>query len=103
MDEVQDFLEHVGVKGMKWGVRRQARQARLGRVARGQGSVGDNLRVALTDVSTLSVLRRGGIQGAAVSRLSQVERHRQTIESGTAQVHDLIGIYGSRLIITGRN
>lgn len=100
-NEVDDFLEHFGVKGMRWGTRRQKREARISRVASGKGSGRDVARFALTDVSTLSVLRRGGVQGAAAARLSQVQRHRETIESGQATVGSALRMYGSRLIITG--
>lgn len=48
--DVDDFLEHFGVKGMKWGQRKERRTARIQRrvdrtmaVAKGKGSVGDRL------------------------------------------------------------
>jgi hypothetical protein len=102
IEDVDDFLEHFGVKGMRWGVRRQARLERVQRVAAGTASAGERLRFAFTDTSTLAILRRGGAGGAAAARVSQIERQRDTIQSGQVRVRDALGVYGSRFIVTGR-
>ena len=47
MDPLQediDFLEHFGVKGMQWGVRRDRRAAALVKVGSGQGTTSQKVR-----------------------------------------------------------
>lgn len=65
-EKVEDFLEHYGVKGMKWGQRKdrrvarvQARIDRTKRVADKQGTVGDRLRgMAVTSRGAKNKLQR---------------------------------------------
>lgn len=44
MDQVEDFLQHVGVKGMKWGVRRSELSSK---VRSGQGTIAEAHQAAL--------------------------------------------------------
>lgn len=99
-EEVDDFLEHVGVKGMKWGVRRQKRLDRLNRVAKGKSTRGERARVLLTETSNLSLGRHGGLQGAAANRAKQLAARKKRIQKGQATVKDLLALHGAdRLVI----
>lgn len=103
--EIKDFLEHHGVKGQRWGVRHApqrlskfdeqnvGRLSRAKRVAKGTGSVGDKASV-LARQSTISLIRGGGLQGAAANDVSQLEARRKRIKQGKATVLDILAIHG---------
>lgn len=100
--QVDDFLAHYGVPGMKWGKRRQKRLDRLTRVGKGTGSKRDKLGVALNEVSLGSVARNKGLKGAAASKAARMEQRKKRIQSGEAGVKDLLNnIGGDRLIDLG--
>lgn len=101
-DTAEDFLEHYGVKGMKWGVRRDRRLSRARRVARGTASKKDKTIFALTDTSAKSIKKNDGLAGAARVRANELARRKKRINEGRATVKDLIALNGGdRLLITG--
>ena len=103
-EEVEDFLEHYGVKGMKWGTRRQNRLSRAQRVGSGKGSTKDKLGFALTDTSSIAIARRGGLQGAAKARASELKGRKARIQKGKGNVRDFLALNGAdRLVVTGAN
>lgn len=61
MSDIQtdDFLEHYGVKGMKWGQRKQSQADSLRRVSQGKGSKGDTAK-AVAGMKTGEFVRGGG-------------------------------------------
>ena len=81
-DPVQDFLEHYGTKGMKWGVRNfstrkaQKRVDRLDRVAKGTSSKSD--RIAAASYSYAFTKKQAATQLTAV-RKAQEKRNRGEI------------------------
>lgn len=98
-----EALAHFGVKGMKWGVRRQSRLDRVSRVANGTASKLDKARVAYTDVSVASLTRNKGLRGAAASRQRELEGRKQRILKGEATTKDLLALHGGdKLWITGK-
>jgi hypothetical protein len=100
-DEIDEYLEHFGVKGMRWGVRRQRRLERLQRVGAGRGSGRDNAIVGLTEVSAVSLGRGGGLRGAARNRAAELQSRRDRIETGQATARDLLMLRGGdRLWVT---
>lgn len=74
MDEdVDDFLAHYGVKGMKWGKRKQSQADSLRRVGSGGGSTSDKVR-AIGGLSTMDVMRGGGgIKKAATKKADRIQ------------------------------
>lgn len=97
-------LAHVGVKGMKWGKRRQRRLDRVARVASGTGSVSDKVRVFGTEVSAASSSRNGGFKGAVASRQRELEGRKKRIEAGQGTVKDLLALHGGdKMWITGKH
>lgn len=98
-----EFLEHFGTKGMKWGVRKERRLDRAKRVASGNAGRADVARFIMTDTSKASVKRNKGIQGAAASRVRELEGRKARIEMGRATVKDYLALHGGdRLWITGK-
>ena len=73
MESTDDFLAHYGVKGMKWGVRKQSQADSLRRVSTGSASTKDKIR-SVGGMSTLDVARGGGsIKRAAAKKADRIE------------------------------
>lgn len=92
-EEVDEFIEHFGKKGMKWGVRNQRRLDRARRVAKGRGSLGDEIRV-LGRQSVTSLIRGKGLQGAASRDVMKLEAARKRIKAGKASTRDYLNRHG---------
>lgn len=100
---VDVFLEHVGVKGMKWGKRNQSRLDRANRVASGTASGKDKTVFFLTDTSKSSIKRNKGLTGAGASRARELQGRKDRIKKGEQTVKDLIALSGGdKLWITGK-
>lgn len=94
-DEIDKyFLEHAGVKGMKWGVRRNNRAETLNRVGRGEGSGMDKVKAAL-NVSGIDLIKGRGLQGAAARRGARVTARNDRVQKGEGSVKDMLVYYGS--------
>lgn len=101
--EVEDFLEHFGVKGMKWGKRNQKRLARANRVGKGTASKADKAIFGLTDTSAVSIAKNKGLQGAGKMRAKELGRRKARINAGKAGVRDYIALKGGdKMYITGK-
>lgn len=73
MDDTDDFLAHYGVKGMKWGVRKQRQADSLRRVSQGRGSKGDTAK-AVAGMKTSEFVRGGGsFKKAAGKKADRIE------------------------------
>lgn len=92
-------LEHHGVKGQRWGVRKAystrlaGMAARDRRVATGTGSGRDKLATALT-TSNYAVVRRGGLKNAAAFRADKREAHAKRLANGEATTLDVLKLAG---------
>lgn len=85
--EIEKFLQHFGVKGMKWGVRKayasrvSTRADQLERVSKGEGSAKDKF------VSPLS-------KKQAAKQAQTLRERADRLENGRATVRDLLAFYG---------
>lgn len=105
MEATYEFLEHHGVKGQRWGIRKApqrlsrfdeqniGRLSRATRVAKGTGSVGDKTKT-LGRQSLVSLIRGGGLKGAAANDVAQLTARRKRIKQGKATVIDILAIHG---------
>ena len=85
MSEVEDFLAHYGVKGMRWGVRKEA-----------DAEVSSRRRLSLKDPK----VRKAAIIGASItaiavgafvaSRLTDTKMDPKIVASGAAKVKELL-------------
>jgi len=93
------FLEHHGVKGMQWGVRKQRRIERqirsqqrqvdrTRRVASGVGSIVDKATVASR--TPLHNLLTEGLQGSAEEELRTAAQYQKDIKNGHRKVRALM-------------
>lgn len=92
----EDYLEHYGTKGMRWGVRRQRRHDRLKRVASGKGSFRDKLSTLETAVSLVEVARDRSFTKAAERKWKDQEARKKRLAAGEATTKDLLKHLGSQ-------
>lgn len=87
-EQINDFLEHFGIRGMKWGVRRQRRLAAIQRGAKRGGPVVSKLRTAAGPLvgfgghlGPIDLIKgrgvSGGLQRKATRLKGQLTRHDQ--------------------------
>jgi len=113
-EEIDAVLEHSGVKGMKWGVRRaEARAAkgpdrfgnrnneraqrnidRVSRVASGTASKGDKVKTALFNIPAANILLESGLKGASQAALDRGARMKRQTEAGKRNVSDILNRMG---------
>lgn len=93
-EAVEDFLEHVGVKGMKWGVRRERRNQARFRAGQKGGPKVSKVR-ALGSVNLYDIARGRGITGGAQRKALRVQGQLDRFDAGQATTMDVIKRYGS--------
>ena len=112
MDEVDEFLAHYGVKGMKWGTRKgiKGRADRVvgrklndaidfhDRVASGKGSAAQSLRVVVSS-SVLELARNKGVKNTAALRAAEGRDIRKRLEAGEATFGDKMATYGHLTLV----
>lgn len=100
-DENFDFLAHYGVKGMKWGVRKRAkdrvkransnrlakRSESLKRVSEGKGSIRDKA-YALSTISSGKIIANKGFKNAAAEKASRLSDRNERVKSGKTTITD---------------
>jgi hypothetical protein len=91
------LLEHVGVKGMKWGVRRERRRQvyqRGGIKVREGGSIASKIRTGAM-LGPIDLIRGRGIVGGARRKSTRVAGQLERFDKGKATGLDLVKRYGS--------
>lgn len=100
--ETEYHLEHFGVRGMKWGVRRQRREARLRDVATGRSGASGKATAftgyiggpTLPRLGPVDLIKGRGIEGAAHRKSIREARRSKRFKTGKARVGDYIVRYG---------
>ena len=91
MNEVDLMLAHAGVKGMKWGVRRDRRVQRLANAGIEGSSKASRARAS----SELSVLDlKKGVEGGARERAIRQKDRNERVRTGKGSTKDLLAYYG---------
>lgn len=90
----EDYLEHYGVKGMKWGVRRQRRIDVLRRAGAKDSTISTRVRAA-TNLGVIDLAKGRGIRGGAARKATRLTDRRARIKAGEASVMDKLKHYGS--------
>jgi hypothetical protein len=85
-----EFLEHYGVKGMKWGVRRRGRIDRTVRVGKGEGSKLDKVRVHGMFNPVDLVKTGGSFRESAARKGKRMANRNNRIARGKASVVDYL-------------
>lgn len=97
------YLEHFGVKGMKWGVRRQRREARLRDIATGKSGAAGKATAftgyfggpTLPRLGPIDLIRGGGIRGAAYRKSLREAARSKRFKTGKARTSDYLVRYGT--------
>lgn len=93
-EEVEVFLEHFGIRGMKWGVRRQRRNQALARASRPGAGIATKLR-ALHEENIIDLVKGRGIRGGARIRRARLSGRIDRIKAGKGSARDIIVHFGS--------
>ena len=98
--EVDRILEHFGVKGMKWGVRRDRRALRLQTAGKKDASGIAKVRAAtnLIPNAPIDVTKGRGIQGGAARRAERQLARNDRVRKGKGSAKDLLVYYGGTRI-----
>lgn len=91
--EVEDILEHFGVRGQKWGVRRERRANLLVKVGEGKATRIEKIRAGAT-TSALDLYRGKGFKGGAAIRGARTISRNARVKSGESSVRDKLVYYG---------
>jgi len=92
----EDYLEHFGKKGMKWGVRREFRLNATKRVATGKSTKWDKVIVTTGAIPPHRLLTQHGLQGAAKLTLKNVSARRERVLSGKHTINDILVHLGTQ-------
>ncbi len=110
MSNVENFLEHFGTKGMKWGVRNQKRLVRAKRVASGKASTKEKIVYNFTDKGFGVGFTKAQRAKRATKRVDDLEQVKKTMMRGEAGVKDVLKLHGrqafsvvnvARIVTTG--
>lgn len=95
-EDVEDFLAHFGVKGMRWGVRKaitrnnQAKVDIYRRVASGHGDLLDKAAVGLNSSPLHLLANKGNLSKTAKGDLDHAKELQKRVNAGESKVHDLL-------------
>lgn len=96
--EEEYYLEHFGVKGMKWGVRRQRRVERLARAGQKNSPYATRTR-ASQNLGPVDLIRGRGVRGGAARKAVRVQGQLDRYNRGKATTMDKIKRFGSTRLL----
>ena len=87
--EEEDFFEHHGIKGQKWGIRKQRRMENLRRVGQGDASTTQKLRAAY-DTGPIDLVKGRGFKGGAARRSARQKKAFDNIGTGKTTARNIL-------------
>jgi hypothetical protein len=94
LQEDLDFLEHVGIKGMKWGVRRNRRAELFTKRANHKANLVEKAYVQ-THLGVIDRVRGRGTTGGAKRKGERLQGRNSRVQGGEASVVDMLLYYGT--------
>lgn len=94
--EIDEWFEHAGIKGMKWGVRRQRRASAFERAAVPGGPKLAKVNVGLGKIGPTD-WHKGGrtVTGAAARKSQRLNERQKRVDAGKMTTRDIIARYGA--------
>ena len=94
--DVDEFLEHHGVKGMHWGVHHQRNLELHERVAAGKGSALDKLRARQQVTARDLVKHKGNLQAISAEKAANLRAQKERARTGQSTKLDKVqGVLGA--------
>jgi hypothetical protein len=84
-----NFLEHFGVKGQKWGIRNKRRTNLHIKVGQGKGTPTEKLRSAY-DLGPIDVIKGRGFKGGAARKGARQRTAAENIAKGQPTVRNIL-------------
>ena len=88
-EDVYQHLEHHGIKGMRWGVRRRGRVARTVAVGKGKGNIIDKARV-YTMSNPTDLIRTRSYRKSAARKGVRLTQRNERMARGKTKVRDIL-------------
>jgi hypothetical protein len=92
----EDYLEHFGKKGMKWGVRRERRLRITKRVAEGNANKFTKAVAVAYTIPPHRLLTQHGLRGAAQLTVKNVSARRERVLKGEHTINDILVHLGTQ-------
>jgi hypothetical protein len=78
---VDDFLEHHGIRGQKWGIRKKRRAENFRQVGTGKATRMQKIRAGRS-TGPIDLVKGGGFKGGAARKAKRITNANQLVESG---------------------
>lgn len=95
----EEALIHFGIKGMKWGTRKQKKLDAANRVASGNASISQKIRFGASATTKELVVSGGSLKTIARARANTLQAQKDRIQSGKATTLDILDRFGNTPIL----
>lgn len=95
--EVEEFLEHHGIKGQKWGIRRLRRAELFKRASKPNSGIAKT-RAITGGLGPIDLIKGRGISGGSDRKFKRISSRETRIRNGKSHISDKIIHYGSTRI-----